>query len=313
MISTPKMDIHSQKIAKPFLKWAGGKSQLLPQIIQFLPPKLVNGEIKKYIEPFMGGGAVFFHIANNYHVQELFISDINIELVIAYKTIQKNVTDLIDVLSEIENKYLAGDEIHRKEYFYQTRHEFNLNRNKIKTQSFHPDWIERTAKMIFLNKTCFNGLFRVNSRGEFNVPVGRYKNPKICDRQNLQAVSQVLKNTEIYHQDFSKVENLLDNQTFIYFDPPYKPLNKTSNFTAYSQHNFNDAEQIRLRDVFKNADRQGTLLMLSNSDPKNQNVEDDFFEIAYQGYHIERVKASRSINSNSSKRTAINELLIMNY
>jgi DNA adenine methylase len=313
MTSTLKTDIHTQKTAKPFLKWAGGKSQLIPQISQFLPPELVNGEIKKYIEPFIGGGAVFFHIANNYNIQKLYISDINIELVIAYKTIQKNVTELIDILTEIEHKYLAGDEIYRKEYFYQTRNKFNLSKNEINTQLYNSDWVERTAQMIFLNKTCFNGLFRVNSRGEFNVPVGRYKNPKICDRQNLQTVSTILQNTEIYHRDFSKWEDVIDNQTFIYFDPPYRPLNKTSNFTAYSQHNFNDDEQIRLRDFFKTADQKGALLMLSNSDPKNQDVDDDFFEVAYQDYRIERVKASRLINRDSCKRNTINELLIMNY
>ncbi|NES99980.1 MAG: Dam family site-specific DNA-(adenine-N6)-methyltransferase [Sphaerospermopsis sp. SIO1G1] len=285
----------------------------MTQISQFLPQKLVKGEIKKYIEPFLGGGAVFFYIANNYHVQEWFLSDINVEIVIAYKTIQKNVNDLIDVLSEIENKYLAGDEIDRKEYFYQIRSHFNSHGNTLNYQNYNSEWIERTAQIIFLNKTCFNGLFRVNSQGKFNVPIGKYKNPKICDRQNLQAVSLVLQNAEIRHQDFSDWEKLIDDHTFIYFDPPYRPLNKTSNFTTYSQQAFNNDEQIRLRDFFQYAHQQGALLMLSNSDPKNQDIEDDFFEVAYHGYSIERVKAARSINSNSSKRQAINELLIMNY
>ncbi|WP_353930175.1 DNA adenine methylase [Okeanomitos corallinicola TIOX110] len=313
MISTLKTASNSSIVPKPFLKWAGGKTQLLEQISQFLPQQLVNGKIKKYIEPFMGGGAVFFHIANNYQVQEFCISDINIELVIAYKTIQNYVDELIAMLTDTEKQYLSLDEIQRKEYFYQIRNQFNFHRNDINYQDYNSGWIERTAQMIFLNKTCFNGLFRVNSQGKFNVPVGKYKNPKICDRQNLKAVSLVLQNVEIQHQDFSKWENLIDSQTFIYLDPPYRPLNKTSNFTAYSQQIFNDDEQIRLRDFFKNASNQGAFLMLSNSDPKNEDIEDDFFETAYAGYRIERVKASRLINRDYLNRKTINELLIMNY
>jgi DNA adenine methylase len=313
MLSTLPKVSKSSKVPKPFLKWAGGKTQILEQISNFLPQELLNGSIKKYVEPFIGGGAVFFHIAYKYQIQELVISDINTELVIAYKTIQYKVNDLIQVLTDIENKYLSFDESQRKEYFYQTRVQFNLRRNYINCQDYNSEWIERTAQIIFLNKTCYNGLYRVNSKGEFNVPAGKYKNPTICDSENLKAVAEVLQNTEIYHQDFSKYENSIDSNTFIYFDPPYRPLNKTSNFTSYSQQIFNDAEQIRLRDFFKSLDKKGALMLMSNSDPKNQDMEDDFFETAYAGYRIERVKASRSINSNSSKRKAINELLIMNY
>lgn len=303
----------SSKMPKPFLKWAGGKTQILEQIINFLPEELHNGSIKKYVEPFIGGGSVFFHIAHKYKIQELFISDINIELVIAYKTIQSHVNMLIEILTDIENKYLSFDESQRKEYFYQTRTKFNWRKNYINFHAHNSEWIERTAQIIFLNKTCYNGLFRVNSKGEFNVPVGKYKNPTICDSENLKAVAEVLQSTEIYHRDFSEYGDLIDSNTFIYFDPPYRPLSKTSNFTAYSQQVFNDSEQIRLRDFFKVLDKEGAFLLLSNSDPKNQDIKDDFFEAAYTGYRIERVKASRSINSNSSKRKAINELLIMNY
>ncbi|TAE56953.1 MAG: DNA adenine methylase [Nostocales cyanobacterium] len=313
MTSTTKIHLHSQKTAKPFLKWAGGKSQLLTQINHFLPQQLINGKIKKYIEPFMGGGAVFFHIANNYQVREFYISDVNKELVIAYKTIQGYVNDLIELLNNFEQEYLSLNENKRKEYFYQVRTQFNFHRDKLDYHKFNSQWLARTAQIIFLNKTCFNGLFRVNSQGEFNVPVGKYKNPKICDIQNLQAVSRILQNVEIRHQDFSKWEDLIDSQTFIYLDPPYRPLTKTANFTAYSQQIFNDDEQIRLRDFFQRADQKGAFLMLSNSDPKNHNLDDDFFEVAYQGYHIERVKASRLINRDYLNRKTINELLIMNY
>lgn len=313
MISTPTKVSKSSIVPKPFLKWAGGKTQLLEQISNFLPEELLNGSVKKYVEPFLGGGAVFFNIAYKYQIQELVISDINTELVIAYKTIQYQVNDLIQLLTDIENKYLSFDENQRKEYFYQTRTQFNLRKNYINCQDYNFEWIERTAQIIFLNKTCYNGLFRLNSKGEFNVPAGKYKNPTICDSENLKAVADVLKNTEIYHRDFSEYENSIDSNTFIYFDPPYRPLNKTSNFTSYSQQIFNDAEQIRLRDFFKSLDQKGALMLMSNSDPKNQDIEDNFFETAYAGYRIERVKAVRSINSNSLKRKAINELLIMNY
>ena len=313
MLSTLPKVSKSLRVPKPFLKWAGGKTQILEQISNFLPQELLNGSVKKYVEPFIGGGAVFFNIAHKYQVQELVISDINTELVIAYKTIQYKVNDLIQLLTDIENKYLSFDENQRKEYFYQTRIQFNLRRNHINSQDCNSEWIERTAQIIFLNKTCYNGLYRVNSKGEFNVPAGKYKNPTICDSENLKAVAEVLQNTEIYHRDFSEYENSIDSNTFIYFDPPYRPLNKTSNFTSYSQQIFNDSEQMRLRDFFKSLDKKGAFMLLSNSDPKNQDIEDDFFETAYAGYRIERVKASRSINSNSSKRKAINELLIMNY
>ena len=313
MISTLTKVSTSSIVPKPFLKWAGGKTQLLEQISNFLPQELLNGSVKKYVEPFLGGGAVFFNIAYKYQIQELVISDINTELVIAYKTIQYRVNDLIQLLTDIENKYLSFDENQRKEYFYQTRTQFNLRKNYINSQDYNFEWIERTAQIIFLNKTCYNGLFRLNSKGEFNVPAGKYKNPTICDPENLRAVADVLQNAEIYHRDFSEYENSIDSNTFIYFDPPYRPLNKTSNFISYSQQIFNDGEQIRLRDFFKSLDQKGALMLMSNSDPKNQDIEDNFFETAYAGYRIERVKASRSINSNSLKRKAINELLIMNY
>lgn len=315
ILTVPKIS-QSAKIPKPFLKWAGGKTQLLEQITNFLPKELVSGSIKKYVEPFIGGGAVFFHIAYNYQITELYISDINAELIMAYKTIQYNVNDLIKLLADIEKEYLSFDENKRKEYYYQIRTSFNSQLNCIDFQNYNYQWLERTAQIIFLNKTCYNGLFRVNSQGEFNVPVGKYKNPTICDAENLKAVAEVLQKTEICHTDFSYYEKSLNNSlndTLIYFDPPYRPLNKTSSFTAYSQQVFNDAEQIRLRDVFKQLDKKDAFLLLSNSDPKNQDIEDDFFEIAYAGYRIEKVKAARSINSNSSKRQAINELLIMNY
>lgn len=299
--------------AKPFLKWAGGKSQLIEQIAQNLPEELEQGKIHRYIEPFVGGGAVFLYIAQLGKIQEFFICDINPELILAYKTIQTNVEDLIEHLSKIQGNYLSLDIEERKRYFYQVRSQFNLQRHHINFQSFHLDWIERTAHLIFLNRTCFNGLFRVNSKGEFNVPVGRYKNPKICHAENLRAVAQILQNTAIHYGDFTASEAFVDHRSLVYFDPPYRPLNKTANFTSYSPETFDDSSQLRLRDFFRVLDHKGAKLILSNSDPKNENLEDDFFDVAYAEYQIKRVKAQRNINSQATKRGRINELLILNY
>ncbi|WP_017742739.1 DNA adenine methylase [Scytonema hofmannii] len=305
--------LEKSMVAKPFLKWAGGKGQLLDQMNSFFPNELAEGSIKKYVEPFVGGGAVFLHLVQNYPIQEVFIFDINIELVIAYKTIQCSVEELISLLLDIQNKYLSLDDKERKTYFYQVRAEFNWRRKEIDSTKYNSEWIERTAQIIFLNRTCFNGLFRVNSNGSFNVPVGRYKNPNICDHTNLKAVSEALKKTQIHYGDFSKCEESVDSNTFVYFDPPYRPISKTSNFTSYSQNIFDDSEQLRLRDFFKSLDAKRAKLLLSNSDPKNEDVNDNFFDNSYAGYRIERVMAVRNINCDASKRKLIKEILIMNY
>ena len=298
---------------KPFLKWAGGKTQLLRQMSHFFPPELEYGEIKTYIEPFVGGGAVFLYLAKTYNIENIFISDINPELVIAYKTIKRDVEELILRLIQIENKYLSLPDAEREKYFYHIRGQFNSLKNQIDLQKPNSQWIERTAQIIFLNRTCFNGLFRVNSTGDFNVPIGRYSRPKICNADNLRSVAQILQETYIYQGDFSACENFIDQHTFVYLDPPYKPISKTSNFTSYSQHIFDDCEQIRLRNFFKLLDAQNVKLLLSNSDITNQDNQDNFFENAYSDYRIERVKANRNINSNTAKRKSINEILIMNY
>lgn len=298
---------------RPFLKWAGGKSRLIKEIDKNLPDEINQGKITRYIEPFVGGGAVFLYIAQLGKIEEFFICDINPELILAYKTIQNNVEDLVKLLSKIESKYLSLDAEKRKQYFYQIRSQFNLHRQPINFHTFHPNWIERTAYLIFLNRTCFNGLFRVNSQGEFNVPVGRYKKPKICHADNLRAVAQILQNTQIHYGDFTDSEAFVDNRSLVYFDPPYRPLSKTANFTSYAQEIFDDSSQLRLRDFFRVLDHKGAKLILSNSDPKNENLEDNFFDVAYAEYHIKRVTAQRTINSKATKRGQINELLIRNY
>lgn len=313
MVSSHSQIFSLSVAPKPFLKWAGGKTQLIKQISKFLPQALNNGSIKKYVEPFIGGGALFFLFAYNYPIKEIFISDVNVDLVLTYKTIQHNVYDLIELLSAIEKEYLSLNINQRSEYFYQVRSKFNSRKDRIDLLKYNSEWLERTAQVIFLNKTCFNGLFRVNSKGEFNVPIGKYKKPSLCNPENLRSVAKILQKTEILQGDFSKCESFVDSNTFVYFDPPYRPISHTSNFTSYSHQTFDDSEQLRLRNFYRKLDKKGAFLLLSNSDPKNQNPQDDFFEKLYADYRIEKVKASRHINSNSLKRNSINELLIMNY
>lgn len=304
----------TEKTAKPFMKWAGGKGQLIEKLANLFPSEMKAGKITKYVEPFIGGGALYFFIAQAYpQIEQFFISDANQELVLAYKTIQKDVESLISFLEKLEKKYHALDASVQKEFFYEQRKSFNEKLSDINFNEFQTNWIERTAEIIFLNRTCFNGLFRVNSKGEFNVPFGDYKNPKICDADNLCAVSALLQKTEIELGDFTASEKFVDSSTLVYFDPPYRPLSKTASFTSYSKFEFGDETQKRLAEYYASLSKINAKLMLSNSDPKNENPDDHFFEDLYKGFRIERVDASRMINSNSSKRGKIKELVIMNY
>ncbi len=309
------LSMPNHRNVKPFLKWAGGKGQLLPQLQMYFPTELEKGSIAKYVEPFVGSGAVFFYIAQyyGYLVREFWISDVNFDLMVTYKTIQQDVEALVERLSEIQTEYLQKDEAARKAYFYQMRSRFNQQRSQPNFREKLQANVERTAQIIFLNRTCFNGLFRVNSKGEFNVPYGRYKNPKICYADNLYNIAKVLQKTHIRCGHYTISESFIDGNSFVYLDPPYRPINKTSRFTSYSQFVFGDAEQLALRDFCLRLHAKGAKLMLSNSDPKNENPEDNFFENAYQGFSLYRLQASRHINSNKDKRGKINELLIANY
>ena len=299
--------------AKPFLKWVGGKRQLLSQFNELYPIELKLKKIKNYYEPFVGGGAVFFDVAQNYEVENAFLYDINDELILAYKVIQRDVYKLIEFLHRYEKQYKKLDDEKRKEYYYELRENYNLQRFNIDYNKYSENWIPRVAQTIFLNKTCFNGLFRFNSKGGFNSPMGRYKNPKILDEQNLLNVSKLLEIATIKKADFREVKNDIKNNSFVYFDPPYRPISKTSNFTSYSKFNFQDDEQLQLAKLFYELDRQGHKLMLSNSDPKNTNPNDDFFETIYADFNITRVDAKRSINSNGNKRNLIKEIVVTNY
>lgn len=274
--------------AKPFLKWVGGKRQMLSQYDEFFPK-----EYDTYFEPFVGGGAVFFHLSP----KKAYLNDLNKDLIHSYETIRDDLGELTTVLEELEEDYLEGSKSERKKFFYNMRDRYN---------SLENGDVEKTALLFFLNKTCFNGMYRVNNSGEFNVPHGRYKNPTILDEENLEAVSLALRNTKFTSVDFEKAVKKAKKGDFIYFDPPYHPLNETSDFTSYSEDGFNKEDQIRLRDTFKKLDKKGCKAMLSNSCT-------DFVKDIYSVYRIEEVAAGRSINSDGSKRGKINELVILNY
>lgn len=303
--------------AKPFLKWAGGKGRLLPQLDRHFPTALKTGQIDRYVEPFVGSGAVFLYVAQTYSVSEFWIADVNPELVLAYRTIREAVEATIARLQALETAYLRRDVASRKAFYYHVRSQFNAGRALVDPSGdftqFGDRGIDRTVQLIFLNRTCFNGLFRVNSRGEFNVPAGRYKNPRICHADNLRRVSDILQRTTIHQGDFQTCADWVGDRSFVYFDPPYKPLSKTANFIEYASGKFDDGEQLRLRDFYRQLDRRGAKLMLSNSDPTNADAGDRFFDLAYADYRIERVRAARNINSNAAKRGDVREVLILNY
>lgn len=298
--------------AKPVLKWAGGKSQLLPQLNELLPPKLKVNAIKTYIEPFVGGGAMFFNLCKMYDFANVYLFDTNRELIILYNVIKNDIKLLIKELQNISDEYFILSEQDRDKYYYLRRDEYNDFNKEIDVNTYSKEFIRRAALTIFINRTCFNGLYRVNAKNKYNVPVGKYKNPKILDEENLCNVSVVLQKAEIKHCDFSETLKYADNDTFIYYDPPYRPISKTSAFNSYSSEDFNDDEQRRLKKLFDECHKKGALQMESNSDPTNY-IEDLFFDNLYSNYKIHRVKATRIINSNAEKRGAIRELVITNY
>lgn len=294
-------------IAKPFVKWAGGKGQLLSDIRKTYPKEL-GKQITKYAEPFVGGGAVLFDILNAYpNIKEVYISDINAELINCYKMIHDDIEQLIKRLSSLKDEYM--DNKNQKEYYMSKRKEFNA----LKVNGDKKENLEKAALFIFLNKTCFNGLYRVNRKGEFNVPMGAYKNPAICDEVNLRTVSKKLEQVNIVCGDYKLSESFIDERTFVYFDPPYRPLTDTASFTSYTEGGFCDDKQAELARYVQTLTDKGAKVVISNSDPKNTNEHDDFFDELYSAFHISRIAATRMINSNASARGKISELLIANY
>lgn len=290
-------------MAKPFVKWVGGKSQLLEEIRKKYPQK-----IEKYCEPFVGGGAVLFDILKKFQPKEVLINDINKELINTYLQVKNHCEELINQLNELQTKYKKLGQEDRKVLFYEKRTRYNA----LKVNGDELENLEKATLFIFLNKTCFNGLYRVNSKGLFNVPFNNAKNPLICDAENLRLCSQVLQNVILKTGDYKECESFIDEKTFVYIDPPYRPLTQTSAFTSYSENQFLDKEQIELAQFIDNIAKKGSTILASNSDPKNSNEEDNFFDNLYSNFEIERVSASRMINANPKKRGAIREILISN-
>ncbi len=301
--------------ARPFLKWAGGKSQLLSQFEAYYPKELATGEISAYVEPFVGGGAVFLHIVQKYDsLKSFYLFDSNPELVLVYIVVKKKHKALIERLEELSRDFFRKSGKGRRSFYNQVRAEYNSYRPRVSFKRLTAKHVERAAQMIFLNKTCYNGLFRLNRNGEFNVPFGSYKHPRILDSRNIERVSTLLQRAEIAVGDFTTCEPYVDRNTFVYFDPPYRPITQTSNFTSYSQNGFDETQQIRLARFFSHLDKKyRAKLMLSNSDPANENPEDRFFQEHYNGFNLYKVTASRMINSIGNKRGQITELLITNY
>lgn len=294
-------------IVKPFVKWAGGKNSLIPQLTKYYPFELKNGTIERYVEPFVGGGAVLIDILQKYNVKRAYAFDINIDLINCYNIIKTSVEELIKQLDVKEKEFMSLNKEERQKFFYDIRTEYN-SYNLGNTLD-----IKRASEFIFLNKTCFNGLYRVNKAGKFNVPYGRYKNPTICDSNNLRNLSTLIKNVIFEYGDYQKSEEYINSNTFVYFDPPYRPLTVTSSFTSYAKEDFNDDNQKELASYYHKLNLKNAKLMLSNSNPKNVNEYDVFFEDIYKGFCINEVSANRMINSNAKGRGQISELLITNY
>ena len=292
---------------KPFLKWAGGKGQMINTIANYLPDM---NNVDTYVEPFVGSGAVMFWLVNNYpNIKKVVINDLNMDLVNLYQTIKCNVEELISELKVLEIEYYKRQtQEERAEYYYQKRTEYNSIDLSSRAGS-----IRLAALFIFLNKTCFNGLYRVNSKNLFNVPVGKYVRPNICNEDNLRNVHVLLERVKILNGDYSATLQYVGSKSFYYLDPPYKPISGTSSFNSYNSILFDDKQQIRLKEFCDKINEYDGKFMLSNSDPKSVDETNTFFDRLYEAYNIHRVLAKRNINSRGDKRGEINEILITNY
>ena len=290
--------------AKPFVKWAGGKTQLLTDIESRLPKGLLTRTGITYVEPFVGGGAALFFLLQKYpNIRKAVVNDINVRLITTYRVIKHQPDELLQALDRLQGEYLPMSHEGRTEMFLEQRRRFN--------EEELPD-VQTAALFIFLNRTCFNGLYRENQKGRFNVPHGRYAHPLICDEATILADAEVLQRVEILCGDYAETIRYAGKDTLFYFDPPYKPLSETSSFNSYVKEVFDDAEQIRLRDFCNAVSAKGSPFMLSNSDVKGKNPDDAFFDDLYADYAISRVYANRMVNANPEKRGKLTELLITN-
>ena len=298
-------------MARPFLKWAGGKRQLLPEIEARLPSDIA--ECTTYVEPFIGGGAVLFHLLGRYDFDSVHISDLNPELTLCYRMLQADARSVAISLQGLIDSY-PTDQEDRGPVYYAIRDDWNSRVEELESLSTE-QMATRVAQTLFLNKTCFNGLYRVNRSGRFNTPIGRYLRPSFPNPEQLRDVSQTLTHVQAHHGSFEISREYMTPSTFAYFDPPYRPLSNTAAFTSYAKEDFNDEGQRALASFAQKLDSTtpGVRLMLSNSDPKNSDPNDDFFDDLYQGFTVERVEANRAINSDATARGSITELLITNY
>lgn len=297
-----------QRNLKPILKWAGGKTQLLAEISHAYPDGF-GDTIRRYAEPFVGGGAVLFDVLSKYELDEVYISDINAELINMYLVVRDQAEELISMLTVFQNEYRALDNDGQKEYYYSKRDEFNTLISSGKSKK----GIDSAALFIFLNRTCFNGLYRANKSGLFNVPKGNQTNPLICNADNIRAVSAALTKVQIVCGDYSASKNFIDAHTLVYLDPPYRPLKGRDSFISYTETEFDDSCQRALAGFIEEINAAGAYIILSNSDPKNVDPEDDFFEDLYVDYDVQRINAKRKINRYAEHRGYITELLIKNY
>lgn len=291
---------------KPFIKWVGGKGQLIGQLDMLLPADFAGWKDVTYIEPFVGGGAMLFYMLQRYpNIGHAVINDINRDLTTCYETVRDCAVELTESLRDMEGCYLAlqSDDA-RKEFYMSARERYNEKNLAA---------VENTTLFFFLNRTCFNGLYRVNKKGLFNVPFGRNAHPTICDAATIRRDSELLQRVEIMTGDYQDTLGRAGGNTLFYFDPPYRPLSDTSSFNDYAKEPFNDDEQRRLKEFCDRVNEAGHRFMLSNSDGKGKNADDDFFDVLYKDYVIERVWASRSVNADGAKRGKLTEILVHNY
>ncbi|NKC59422.1 Dam family site-specific DNA-(adenine-N6)-methyltransferase [Vagococcus fluvialis] len=292
------------------IKWAGGKSKLAPVIEEKILENVSIDKIDTYVEPFLGGGSFFFHMVQKYNFKNIVISDINEELINLYKVIQKKPKKLMESAAELQDKYNSLSDLEEKsEFYYLVRNEYNESiMNELKDEFD----VEQAVSFLFLNKVGFNGLYRVNLKGKFNVPFGKREKASLFKEDNILGVSELLQGVTIQHSNYDETLEYVDNKTLVYFDPPYRPLSTSSSFTSYAKSDFNDDSQIKLADYCKKIDKLGAKFALSNSDPKNSSLDDNFFDELYKEFSISRVYAKRMIGAKTASRGKVSEILVTN-
>lgn len=298
----------TKKVLKPFVKFLGGKTQLLGTLENYR----YKGKVERYVEPFVGGGAFMFHLLGTGFSGEIYINDINEDLIKCYQVIRDNVVGLKAALSDLSSKYYSFGEEKQREFYLQIRDLYNSRFDGSFVKIY--GGVQDAALFIFLNKTSFNGMYRVNKKNEFNVPFGRIINPLFCDEDSFDEISRIFKDVDIkvFSGDYAVMSNYCNGKTFVYMDPPYKPISSSSSFNNYYSNNFDDQEQMRLSFFCRYLNNLGAKFMLSNSDLKN--FEDNgFFDTLYNGFNVERVEAIRKVNSKGDGRGKIKELIIRNY